>query len=349
LLRREWREYLRGGSSALVSIGLLFFQRSIEAVRMETLSNLEAFVRSAECGSFSGAARTLALTPAAVSRSVAMLERNLGVRLFHRSTRRLRLTEAGESFLASVEDPLDRLQNAVSAASAQGPTPAGTLRLSMPPSFALAHVLPLLPGFLVQYPLIRAEWHFENRVVDLVAEGYDAAIGGAIERSPGTVARTLAPLHVIAVASPGYMAGRSGPTDPAGLADFDGVAMRVLRTGRIRHLTMRDAAGRQMAAALPETVVLNEPGAIREAARLGLGIALLAVAEVLSELEDGRLIRLLPDWYADDGGISVYYASRSFLPAKTRVFIDWIDAAFKENRLPERFNGHPPRRTLVGV
>jgi DNA-binding transcriptional LysR family regulator len=104
-----------------------------------------------------------------------------------------------------------------------------------------------------------------------------------------------------------------------------------------------------MAAALPETVVINEPGAIREAARLGLGIALLAVAEVLSELEDGRLIRLLPDWYADDGGISVYYASRSFLPAKTRVFIDWIDAAFKENRLPERFNGHPPRRTLVGV
>jgi DNA-binding transcriptional LysR family regulator len=312
---------------------------------METLSNLEAFVRSAECGSFSGAAHMLALTPAAVSRSVAMLERNLGVRLFHRSTRGLRLTEAGESFLASVGEPLDRLQGAISAVAAQGPTPAGTLKLSMPPSFGLNHVLPLLPGFLARHPLIRAEWHFENRVVDLVAEGYDAAIGGAVERSPGTVARTLAPLHIIAVASPGYMAGRSAPTDPAGLSDFDGIVMRVLRTGRVRHWTMRNGAGREMAAALPETVVLNEPIAIREAARLGLGVALLAVAEVLSDLEDGRLIRLLPDWYADVGGISVYYASRSLLPAKTRAFIDWIDAAFKENRFHERFNGHPPLRS----
>jgi DNA-binding transcriptional LysR family regulator len=305
---------------------------------METLSNLEAFVRSAECGSFSGAARRLALTPAAVSRSVAMLERNLGVRLFHRSTRKLRLTEAGENFLASIGGPLDQLQGAIAAIGADGPAPAGTLKLSMPPSFGAAHVLPLLPGFLARYPLIRAEWHFENRVVDLVAEGYDAAIGGAIERAPGTVARTLAPLHIVAVASPAYMAGRRIPTNPAGLAGFDGIAMRVLRTGRIRRFTLRNRAGLEMAPALNETVVLSEPIAIREAARLGLGIAFLAVAEVLSDLEDGRLIRLLPDWYADNGGISVYYASRSFLPAKTRVFIDWIDAAFRESRLPSRFN-----------
>ncbi|MBL0935406.1 MAG: LysR family transcriptional regulator [Rhizobiaceae bacterium] len=315
---------------------------------METLSNLEAFVRSAECGSFSESARRLALTPAAVSRSVAMLERNLGVRLFHRSTRKLKLTEAGESFLASVGDPLEKLQGAISSAATQGPTPAGTLKLSMAPSFGVAHVLPLLPGFLARYPQIRAEWHLENRVVDLVAEGYDAAIGGAIELSPGTVARTLAPLHVIAVASPRYMAGRSTPTDPAGLSDFDGIAMRVLRTGRIRHWTMRNGAGSEKAAALAATVVLNEPSAVREAARLGLGVALLAVAEVISDLEDGRLIRLLPDWYADAGGISVYYASRSLLPVKTRAFIDWIDTAFRENRLAERFNGQSPRRISAG-
>lgn len=311
---------------------------------METLSNLEAFVRSAECRSFSEAARRLGLTPAAVSRNVAILERNLGVRLFYRSTRGLKLTEAGESFLESVGDPLDRLQGAIAAVAAHGPEPTGTLKLSMPPSFGVAHVLPLLPGFLARYPLIRAEWHLENRVVDLVAEGYDAAIGGAIELSPGTVARTLAPLHVVAVASPAYMAGRTAPSDPARLSDFSGIAMRVLRTGRIRHWTMRNAAGREMPAALADTVVLNEPIAIREAARLGLGVALLAVTEVLSDLEDGRLIRLLPDWYADAGGVSVYYASRSLLPAKTRVFIDWIDTAFRENRLAERFSAQPPGR-----
>lgn len=316
---------------------------------METLSNLEAFVRSAECNSFSEAARRLGLTPAAVSRNVAVLERNLGVRLFYRSTRGLKLTEAGENFLASVGDPLDRLQGAIAAVTAYGPEPAGTLKLSMAPSFGVAHVLPLLPGFLARYPLIRAEWHLENRVVDLVAEGYDAAIGGAFELSPGTVARTLAPLHVVAVASPGYMASRTAPSDPAGLSDFDGIAMRVLRTGRIRHWTMCNGFGHEIAAALPETLVLNEPSAMREAARLGLGVALLAVAEVLSDLEDGRLIRLLPHWYADAGGILIYYASRSLLPAKTRAFIDWIDAAFRENRYPERFSGYPPRQPSGGV
>jgi DNA-binding transcriptional LysR family regulator len=310
---------------------------------METLSNLEAFVQSAACGSFSAAARRLSLTPAAVSRNVAMLERNLGVRLFHRSTRRLTLTEAGETFLAAVGDPLDRLHDAIATIGAQGATPSGTLKLSTAPSFGVAYMLPLLPGFLARYPLIRAEWHLENRVVDLVAEGYDAAVGGAIELSPGTVARSLAPLHVVAVASPGYMAGRTAPRDPAGLSAFDGIAWRVLRTGRIRHWTMNNAQGQQMAAALSETVVLNEPSAIREAARLGLGVALMAVAEVLSDLEEGRLIRLLPDWYADAGGISVYYASRNLLPAKTRAFIDWIDAAFRENRFPERFSAYPPR------
>lgn len=348
-LRYEWWEYLPCLPSALALMDLLFFQRIIENARMETLSNLEAFVRSAECGSFSGAARMLALTPAAVSRSVGMLERNLGVRLFQRSTRRLRLTEAGESFLVSVGEPLDKLQGAISAVAAQGPTPAGTLKLSMATSFGVAHVLPLLPGFLARYPLIRAEWHLENRAVDLVAEGYDVAIGGAIELSQGTVARTLAPLHVIAVASPGYMSGRTAPTDPAELSNFDGIAMRVLQTGRIRHWTMRNEAGHEVAAALAETVILNEPSAIREAARLGLGVALLAVSEVVSDLEDGRLIRLLPNWYADAGGISVYYASRSLLPAKTRAFIDWIDAAFKENRLSERFNGQPSLFTSAGV
>jgi DNA-binding transcriptional LysR family regulator len=316
---------------------------------METLSNLEAFVRSAECSSFSEAARRLGLTPAAVSRNVAMLERNLGIRLFYRSTRGLRLTEAGENFLASVGDPLDRLQGAIATVTAHGPEPAGTLKLSMPPSFGVAHVLPLLPGFLARYPLIRAEWHFENRVVDLVAEGYDAAIGGDIERSPGTVARTLAPHHVVAVASPGYMASRQPPGDPGSLSTIDGIAMRVLRTGRILHRIMRNAAGREMAAALAETVVLNEPSAIREAVRLGLGVALLPVAEVLSDLEEGRLIRLLPDWYADAGGISVYYSSRTLLPAKTRAFIDWIDAAFRENRYPERFSGSPPRLPSGGA
>src|SRR6201996_7488145 len=140
---------------------------------METLANLESFVRSAETGSFSAAARRLMLTPAAGSRNVALLERNLGVRLFQRSTRKLTLTEAGERFLVEIGGNLDALQAAIVSVSSDRSEPAGVLKVSMPPSFGMTYVMPLLPAFLARYPMVRPDWHFENRQVDLIAEGYD--------------------------------------------------------------------------------------------------------------------------------------------------------------------------------
>lgn len=306
---------------------------------METLANLESFVRSAETGSFSAAARRLALTPAAVSRNVGMLERNLGVRLFQRSTRKLTLTEAGERFLEAIGGNLDALQAAIATLATERDEPAGVLKVSMPPTFGITHVLPLLPDFLARHPLIRPDWHFENRPVDLIAEGYDAAIGGGFELAPGVVSRTLAPAHIVAVASQAYLAGRTPPTDPAGLAEFAGIVMRSSRTGRARQWTMRDAAGAEMRASLAETITLDDPAALREAALLGLGVTLLAVPDVLPWLERGELVRLLPRWYADAGAISIYYANRSLMPAKTRAFIDFLVEAFRRERLAERFAG----------
>lgn len=306
---------------------------------MESLANLEAFLRSAEHGSFSEAARRLALTPAAVSRNVAMLERNLGVRLFHRSTRRLALTEAGEAFRLALADKLEGIQAAIASVAAGSGAAVGTLKVSLSPTFGVTHILPLLPGLLARYPGIRPEWHFENRQVDLVAEGYDAAIGGGFELSPGVVARALAPLHVIAVAAPAYMRGRLAPADPAGLAALDGIVMRSLQSGRVRQWNMRDVAGREMPAALQPRIIVNDPSALREAALLGLGAALSAVPDVLPALEAGTLIRLVPRWYADAGAISIYHGSRSLLPTKTRAFIDWVAEAFQAQRLAHRFAG----------
>jgi DNA-binding transcriptional LysR family regulator len=299
---------------------------------METLANLESFVRTAEGGSFSEAARRLGLTAAAVSRNVATLERNLGVRLFHRSTRKITLTEAGERFLVSINGNLDALQDAIAEVAAHHSEPAGVLKVSMAPTFGVTHILPLLPPFLAKYPRIKPEWHFENRPVDLIAENYDAAIGGGFDLTPGLVARTLAPVHVVAVASPAYMSGRSLPADPSGLAAYNGIVMRWLHTGRIRHWMLRNLTGIEMAGTLNETIVVNDPTAMREAARLGLGVSLIALFEVLRELERGELIRLLPDWYADAGAVSLYYASRTLIAAKTRVFVDFVVNAFKSER-----------------
>ncbi|MGH9916313.1 MAG: LysR family transcriptional regulator, partial [Pyrinomonadaceae bacterium] len=115
---------------------------------METLANLESFVRSAESGGFSAAARGLKLSPAAVSRNVAMLERNLGIRLFHRSTRNLTLTEEGERFLQAIRTNLDNLQAAIADISAQRDEPSGVLKVSMSPTLGIGFVMPLLPDFL---------------------------------------------------------------------------------------------------------------------------------------------------------------------------------------------------------
>ena len=307
---------------------------------METLANLESFVRAVEGGSFSEAGRRLGLTAAAVSRNVAMLERNLGVRLFQRSTRKLSLTEAGEGFLVSIEGNLDALQSAIAEVTANNADPAGLLKVSMSLPVGLPFILPLLPPFLAKYPRIKPEWHFENRPVDLIAEHYEAAIGGGNELVPGLVSRTLAPVHVVAVASPAYMCGRTPPSDPSELAAHNGIVMRSSYTGRIRRWMLRNASGAEAPGALAETIVVDDPTAMREVTRLGLGVSLIALFDVLPELERGDLIRLLPDWYADAGAISLYYASRTLVSARTRVFVDFVVNAFKSKRLDFAFSAN---------
>ncbi len=306
---------------------------------MESLANLESFVRSAEHGSFSAAARRLGLTPAAVSRNVAALEANLKLRLFHRSTRSLTLTEAGERFLISMREHLEGLQGAIAEISNEQAEPAGVLKVSLPPGLGTGYILPMLPDFMKRYPLVQPEWMFENRQVDLIGEGYDAAIGGGFELASGVVARPLAPAHLVAVASPAYMQGRVPPVDPAGLAGFDGIVMKSINTGRIPQRQMRNAAGEEQPVDLTPKIVVNDPAAMRAAALLGLGVTLLSKPDALAHLDSGELIRLVPSWYVDIGPISIYYANRRLLPLKTRVFIDFMIEGFQRQRLPERFAG----------
>lgn len=304
---------------------------------MDSLSNLQSFIRSAELGGFSAAARHLGLTPAAVSRNVAALETTLGARLFQRSTRSLTLTEAGERLLLSVRDSLENLQTAMAEASSDSHQPSGVLKISMGPTFGIGYILPMLPEFLARHPLIRPEWMFENRAVDLVAEGYDAAIGGGFDLTPGTVSRTLAPAHLIAVASPGYLRGREAAIDPSGLVALDGIVMRSSRTGRITQRQMRNAEGLELPIALKQTLVVNDPAAMRAAALLGLGVAMIAKPDALPYLERGDLVRLLPRWWVDAGPISIYYANRTLLPSKTRVFVDFVAEVFQREKYAERF------------
>ena len=304
---------------------------------METLSNLESFVRSAELASFSEAARRLALTPAAVSRNVAQLERNLGVRLFQRSTRGLTLTEACERFLGAVSGGLDSIQSAIADVSNHAGQPAGALKLSAAPGFARDFLLPLMPAFLERYPAVRPDWHLDNRQAELIAGGYDAAIGGGFELTPGVVARELARIRIIAVASPQYLRGRRTARQPSDLKDFEGIVMRSAITGRLRHASLRNKAGQEQTAELSPRMTMTEPDGVVQAVLMGMGVALLAVPNVLQYLESGQLARLLPDWSDDAGPISLYFPSQKLLPAKTRAFVDFVTHSFREQDFARRF------------
>jgi len=313
---------------------------------MEPLNHLESFVQSAEGGSFSEAARRLGLTPAAVSKNVARLEARLGLRLFQRSTRSLKLTEGGERFLAQIGGALATLREAVAGVDTDDGQPSGTLKVSMGQAFGREHVLPLMGGFLARYPAIVPDWHFDNQQVDLVGEGFDAAIGGGIELPAGLVARELARIHVVAVASPAYMEGRKPPRHPSDLAALDTLMRRSSPTGRVRSWTLRRVRGAgggedegesEVSVELPRPrAIFNDPEAIAHAALMGLGVAMLPLPFVERGLRSGELLRLVPDWYQEAGAVWLYYPSKKLLPPKTRVFIDFVLERFREERFAQR-------------
>lgn len=309
---------------------------------METLGSIECFVRSAEAGSFSEAARRLGLTPAAVGKNVARLEASLGIRLFQRSTRSLRLTEAGTRFLAEVSGSLATIQSAVAnLADAEGQA-AGTLKVSMGNAFGREYIVPLLADFLAQHPAIVPDWHFDNRQVDLIAEGFDAAIGGGFELPPGLVARTLAPAHIVLLASTAYLAARPAITHPDQLKPHAGIFIRSPQTGRIRPwglINCRDARRKeQLPIDMQIRMTMSDPAASLEAAEQGLGIAVTSMPNALPYLANQRLVRVLPDWYADAGALSLYFPAQKLLPAKTRAFIDFVVSHFRKHKLAQHFS-----------
>lgn len=305
---------------------------------METFSSIECFVRSAEVGSFAEAARRLSLTPAAVGKNVARLEARMGVRLFQRSTRRLTLTEAGQRFLEEVASSFQTIQYAVAnLASAEG-QPAGNLKVSMGTVFGRLYIVPLLAEFLQRYPAISPDWHFDNRQIDLIGQGFDAAIGGGFDLPQGVVARKLTPAHRILVAAPAYLEGQPAIRQPADLQALDGILIRSPQTGRVRSWPLTNRQQEQSPLNIRQRMTMSDSEAACAAAQQGLGVALVSMPFAVPYLQAGSLLRVLPDWYVDDGNISLYYAEHKLLPGKTRAFVEFIIEQFAAQGLAQRFS-----------
>ncbi|MFJ2993269.1 LysR substrate-binding domain-containing protein [Pandoraea sp. NPDC087047] len=305
---------------------------------MDALHLIESFVLSARAGSFSAAARRVGMTPAAVSKNVARLEAQLGLRLFHRSTRSLTLTAGGERFLLDIDGPFAALTDAFSRASERESAPSGTLKVSVAHSFGRQYLLPMLGEFLTRYPGIVPDWRFDNRSVDVVGEGFDAAIGGGIDLTPGVIARRLAPTYAVICASADYLAGRQAPKHPSELATFDAVMRRSGMSGRLRAWDLRNVAGERVNVEARTRMIFDDPEAMAHAVALGYGVALLPMPHAAPMLAAGHIQRLLPGWFDEYGGVSIYYPNTKLLPLRTRVFVDHVVQSFEQQQLAARFD-----------
>jgi DNA-binding transcriptional LysR family regulator len=254
----------------------------------------------------------------------------------------LTLTEAGEQFLQAVSGSLASIQSAVTNLADAGGRPAGNLKVSMGNAFGREYIVPLLGDFLALYPAIVPDWHFDNRAVDLIAEGFDVAIGGGFELPLGLVARELAPAHVVLVAAKSYLDSRAPITHPEQLKEQDGILIRSPQTGRIRPFALTNSKDKktkeQVPISLKVRMTMSDPAASLQAAELGLGIAVTSMPHAVVMLERGTLVRVLPDWYVDNGKLFLYFSAQKLLPSKTRAFVDYMVEHFRKNKLAQRFN-----------
>lgn len=289
-----------------------------------SLDDLRYYAAVVRHGGYAPAARALGLATSRLSRHVDALERRLGVRLLQRSTRRFHVTPIGERLARQVEAMLSEAAAALELVATATAHPRGRVRVACPIAIAESMLAPILPAFLKRYPEVQIDLDVSNRRVDVLAEGYDLALRVRSEPSgeDGLVLRRFADLEELLVASPGYCAAAGRPEQPEALAGHPFLGFGAL--GESAHLELRHSDGRRAVVELPPRLATAAFAALRSAALGGLGIALLPASVVATDLSQGRLLRVLPDWHLPAGVFHVVYPHRRGLLPAVRVFLDFL-------------------------
>ncbi len=289
---------------------------------MEGFGTIPVFVAVVENGGFSAAARTLGISKSAVSKRINQLEKHLGVRLLHRTTRKLSLTEAGERYFEHAAQALAAAGRAEDAVTELQGEPQGKLRISSPMSFGRLHVAPLIPKLLKRYPKLQIDLVMDDRTVDLVAAGLDVANRSGSGNLPDStlMARKLAPLRQVLCASPDYI-GRYGlPDTPAELTEHNCVLFSLSSDANEWTLVGDDE---------PEIVSVsgnyrvNNSEALHEALTEGIGIGRLPTFVAGPDLKTGRLVTLFESYRIPDQTFYAVFPEREYLPAKVRAFLNF--------------------------
>ena len=281
--------------------------------------DLEIFTRVAKSGNMSLVARDMRTSPAVISKRIGLLERNLGARLFQRTTRQLTLTEAGEGYFKHAVDILDLAAEAEELVRSSNNAPSGLLRVTAPTTFARLHLAPLLPHFVACYPHIQLNLHVTDDFVDIIRENFDIAIRVGELTNSSLIARKLASDERVICAAPTYLKRAGVPKSLAELGTHNCLSPDAQEVWRL------EGPDGPHQLRVKGNILSNSAEIIREALISGLGIGLRSIWEIGPELESGALTVLLPQYRGSSKvAIHAVYPSRDFRPTKAHAFIEFL-------------------------
>jgi LysR family transcriptional regulator for bpeEF and oprC len=294
---------------------------------MDRLQAMEVFVRVVDTGNFTRTADALRMPKATVTTLVQNLESHLGVKLLHRTTRRVSVTPDGAAYYERCVRILADIDETEGALGRMRSSPRGRLRIDVPVTFGRRILIPALPRFFARYPDIRLEIGCSDRRVDLIEEGVDCVVRGGTQPDPNLVARHVGTVEFVTCATPGYLAGHGRPKHPNDLAGHRCITYFSGKAGKILPWNFnRD--GERIELQPDGFVALNDGEAYIEAGKAGLGIVQGAALWLGEALAKGTLDYVLPDWKPDALPICVMYPQSRQLSTKVRVFVEWIEELF---------------------
>ncbi|EGR2744558.1 LysR family transcriptional regulator [Vibrio parahaemolyticus] len=296
---------------------------------MDKLNLIKLFVSVVEHGSFTAVANQSGQSPSTISKAITRLEQNLGVRLVHRTTRQFQLTEAGLKYLDTAREVIALLKSTEEQLSLSTLSPTGTLKVSLPLSFGQYYIAPLIPEFCQKYPEVKLDLSFSDEYTDIVDSGMDIAIRSGKLNDSNLIARRLCPIDMGMFASPQYLREFGWPDSPDSLSQHRWILYRFRQSGRLLNLVMT-LNGEVQRIEPYHQVTVDNGYVMATLASLGTGIAYMPHYLARNLVREGKLILVSKPQRTEDQAVYIYYPSRDFVPAKVKVFIEFIAHKLEE-------------------
>ncbi|MEH6473695.1 MAG: LysR substrate-binding domain-containing protein [Halopseudomonas sp.] len=304
---------------------------------MDKIRSLRFFIATLDGGSFAAASKAYGTDPSTVSKAIHRLESDLGIQLFQRSTRQLRLTSAGRRYANTARRVLEELTACEETLKSQNDAPSGILKLNVPVSYGRLYIRPLLKEFCRRYPNITIDIHYDDAYVDIIEQGVDVSIRSGSVQDSQLIVRQLSPIDFIVCGSRDYLDRYGAPCGPEAFNDHSWIRFRFKQTGKLLPIRMPGSAGVNEYDPIRNFIV-NDGESMAEHCAEGLGLTQIPHFIARNWLRSDRLLPLFPSLRQEGTGVYLLYAKREYLPTRVKVFIDFITEAIQTR-------GETPRTT----